>query len=132
MQKTINEMLDKKVWAVVGATQNSSKFGNKIVKKLKEFGYEVYPVNPVYDEVEGLKCYKSLSDLPLKPDCVSVVVSPDKANLFVDEAKSLEIEYMWFQPGAFSEKTIAIAEEHELKIVYHNCVLVELDKRIDL
>lgn len=132
MQKIIEKMLDKKVWAVVGATQNSSKFGNKIVKKLKEFGYDVYPVNPVYDEVEGLKCYKSLTDLPLKPDCVSVVVGPDKATAAVKEAKSLSIDHMWFQPGAFSEKTIDLAEELELKIVYYNCVLVELDKRIDL
>lgn len=132
MQKVIDEMLDKKVWAVVGATQNTSKFGNKIVKKLKEFGYDVYPVNPVYDEVEGLKCYKSLTDLPLKPDCISVVVAPEKANLTVEEAKKNKVEYMWFQPGAFSEKTIELAEDSDIKIVYYNCVLVELDKRIDL
>lgn len=131
MQKVIDEMLDKKVWAVVGATQNASKFGNKIVKKLKEFGYDVYPVNPIYDEVEGLKCYKSLSDLPIKPDCVSVVVGPDKATAAVEEANKLAIDHMWFQPGAFSEKTIETAENHKIKIVYYNCVLVELDKRID-
>lgn len=131
MQKVIDEMLDKKVWAVVGATQNASKFGNKIVKKLKKFGYDVYPVNPVYDEVEGLKCYKSLTDLPIKPDCVSVVVGPEKATAVVEEAKGLGIDHMWFQPGAFSEKTIELAEKHEIKIVYYNCVLVELDKKAD-
>lgn len=129
MEQIINDMLDKKVWAVVGATQNLSKFGNKIYKKLKAFGYEVYPINPVYDEIEGDKCYKSLSELPLKPDCVSVVVGPDRAKALVDEVSELDIDYMWFQPGTFNDHIIKSAMDKGLSIVYYNCVLVELDKR---
>lgn len=129
MEKVIKEMFEKKVWAVVGATQNTGKFGYKIFKKLRDHGYEVYPVNPMYEEIDGFKCYGSLADLPKKPDCVNVVVAPERANKAVLDAKELGIEYMWFQPGAFSEETIDLAESNDIKIVYYNCVLVELDKR---
>jgi predicted CoA-binding protein len=57
-------MLDRKVWAVVGANENPEKYGNMIYRKLRAKGYEVYPVNPNYETVEGDKCYKDLSSLP--------------------------------------------------------------------
>ncbi len=128
MEKIISEMLNKKSWAVVGATQNPSKFGNKIFKKLDGRGYSVTPINPVYDEVEGVKTYASLKDMPEKPECVNVVVSPDRAAAALEEAIELGIEYVWFQPGAFNLDIIERAEEAGVKIVYHACVLVELDK----
>lgn len=127
MSKYVSEMLNQKTWAVVGATQNPSKFGNKIFKRLLSAGYEVYPVNPVYGEVETHKCYPSLTDLPILPDCVNVVVAPDKALAVAEEAKALGISYIWFQPGAYDNATIARATELGLKVVHdHNCVLVEL------
>ncbi|BEP29980.1 CoA-binding protein [Helicovermis profundi] len=126
MQNTINEMLDKKVWAVVGATKNEAKFAYKIYKKLLSKGYTVYPVNPVYDEIEGNICYGSLEELPEKPDCINVVVSPKRAIKPIEDAYKLGIEYIWFQPGAFDDETIKLANEKNLKSVYHKCVLVEL------
>jgi len=51
-------MLEKKVWAVVGASDNPEKYGNLIYKKLKSRGYRVYPVNPNYETIDGDKCYK--------------------------------------------------------------------------
>lgn len=128
MEKIIAEMLDKKSWAVVGATQNPAKFGNKIFKKLQGNGYAVAPINPVYDSVEGVATFKSLKDMPEKPECVNVVVSPERAAQALEEAIELGIEYVWFQPGAFDLDIIERAEEAGVKIVYHACVLVELDK----
>lgn len=126
MEQLKKEMLDKKVWAVVGATTNEEKFGYKIYKKLKDRGYEVYPVNPRCDEIEGDKCYKSISDLPVKPDCVDMVVPPKVSNNVVNEIVENGIEYVWFQPGTFTEETIDLAEEKGLKFVYYDCVLVAL------
>ncbi len=126
MEQLKKEMLDKKVWAVVGATTNEEKFGYKIYKKLKNRGYEVYPVNPRCDEIEGDKCYKSIADLPVKPDCVDMVVPPKVSNNVVNEIVENGIEYVWFQPGTFTEETIDLAEEKGLKFVYYDCVLVAL------
>ncbi len=126
MEKLKKEMLDKKIWAVVGATPNEDKFGYKIYKKLKNRGYEVYAVNPRYDEVDSDKCYHSLSDLPVKPNCVDMVVPPQVTNKTLEEIKANNIEYVWFQPGTFTEKTINLADEKGLKSVYYDCVLVAL------
>ena len=121
-----NEMLDKKVWAVIGVTPNKEKFGYKIYKKLKKHGYTVYAINPKYEEIEGDKVYTQLKDLPQKPDCISMVVPPKISKNMLEEIKNLEIPYVWFQPGTFDEETIDIAESYNLKIVYYDCVLVDL------
>lgn len=51
------KMLEKKIWAVVGANQDPEKYGNMIYRKLKTRGYDVYAVNPMYETVEGDKCF---------------------------------------------------------------------------
>jgi hypothetical protein len=121
-------MLDMQVWAVVGATKNKDKFGYRIYNRLSDVGYETYPVNPVYDEIEGATCYPSLKSLPVIPDCVDMVVGPDKAEPFIREAAELGIKRMWFQPGTFDEQTLELAESMGIQTVYYNCVLVELNK----
>lgn len=127
IEKNKKEMLKKKIWAVVGATPNKEKFGYKIWKKLKNNNYEVYPINPKYDEIEGEKCFSSFNDLPVKPEVIDLVVPPSISIKVIDTAKELGIEYLWFQPGTADEKVIDKAEELGFKIVFYDCVLVALD-----
>ncbi|MBJ2356188.1 CoA-binding protein, partial [Sphaerochaeta sp. S2] len=79
MEKTIAKMLEMKNWVVVGANPNPEKYGNKIYNKLLKFDYNVTPVNPVYDEVEGVKAVSSLKEVTTPIDCISVVVSPKRS-----------------------------------------------------
>ena len=122
------EMLNKKTWAVVGATANKDKYGYKIWKKLKEHNYEVYGVNPNYEEIEGDKIYSSLKDLPKKVDVIDLVVPPKISNNVLDQAKELDIEYIWFQPETFDDNIIEKAENLGFKILYNDCVLATLIK----
>ncbi|QUH20468.1 CoA-binding protein [Alkaliphilus sp. B6464] len=126
IEQVKKEMLSKKVWAVVGATPDSEKFGYKIYKKLKDHGYTVYGVNPKYESLDGDKLYSSLKDLPEKPECIDMVVNPKVTKSTLTEIKELGIEYVWFQPGTFDEDIIDMAEEDGLQIVYYDCVLVAL------
>ena len=114
---TIQQALDQKVWAVIGATHKTEKFGYKIYKRLKDHGYEVYPVNP--------KCYSSLSALPVVPAVVDFVV-PEAAGLAaLDECKGLGISTVWLQPGA--DKPSVVEKAHALNLhVIQDCVLVQL------
>jgi len=84
------KMLEKKVWAVVGASDNPEKYGNLIYKKLKSRGYRVYPVNPNYETIDGDKCYKDLSSLPEVPEVIDMVVAPRHGVKVIEEAASLE------------------------------------------
>lgn len=126
IQQVKEVMLNKKVWAVIGATPDPEKFGYKIYKKLKNHGYTVYGINPKYESLDGDKLYGSLKDLPEKPECIDMVVNPKLSKIALDEIKDLGIQYVWFQPGTFDEDVIKTAEEKELNIVYNDCVLVAL------
>ena len=68
MQELIKEFMAQKKFAVIGATDNPEKYGNRIIKNLKKRGYEVYPVNPKLKEVEGLPCYASVAEIPVNPE----------------------------------------------------------------
>lgn len=118
-------MLDKKIWAVIGANQDPEKFGNKIYHKLKARGYEVYPVNPMYDSIDGDKCYKDLSSLPVVPEVIDMVVSPKRGRAFIDEAAKLGIRYIWLQPGTHDEELLKQINGLGLQSV-QACVLVGL------
>ena len=117
------EMLDCKVWAVIGANENPKKYGNMIYRKLKARGYNVYPVNPRYETVDGDTCYATLSDLPEVPDVINMVVAPARGDAFLREAASLGIRYVWLQPGTYDDDLLQLIEELELTAV-QACVLV--------
>lgn len=116
------EMLDKKVWAVVGATEKKDKWGSKIYKILKEHGYETYGVSPNYEEIDGDKSYKSVKDIPKKVDVVDMVVAPKIALNVLEEAKEAGIEYIFFQPGTYNDEVVAKAEELGLKYLLDDCI----------
>ena len=119
-------MLEKKVWVVIGANQNPEKFGNKIYKRLKNKGYEVYPVNPMYEIIEGNKCYKNLSEMPIKPEVINMVVSPKFGMAFIKEALDLGIKNIWFQPGTFDKEIFKMLKSKNVDAI-QACVLVETD-----
>lgn len=118
-------MLEKKIWAVVGANQDPEKFGNIIYHKLKTRGYEVYAVNPMYDNIEGDKCYKDLSSLPVIPEVIDMVVSPKRGKVIIEEAAKLGIKYIWLQPGTHNAELLNRINELGLHSV-QACVLVAL------
>lgn len=125
----MEEMLAKKTWAVVGATQKKDKWGYKIYKILKAHGYETYGVSPNYDEIEGDKAYRSVKDIPAKVDVVDIVVSPKISINILEEAKEANIEYIFFQPGTYNEEVIAKAEELGLKYLTGECIYATLRER---
>lgn len=123
----IKEMLQLKKWAVLGATPNPSKTANHIVKKLISGGYEVYCVNPNYDEVEGMKCYKDIASIPVKPDAIDVVVPPGVTLKMVEDLNPDEIKYLWMQPGSYSDEVVKKANEKGFKVIADgSCIMVAM------
>lgn len=116
-------MMEKKIWAVVGANDDPDKFGYKIYKRLKDKGYRVYPVNPNYSTVDGDTCFENLSSLPEKPEVIDMVVSPKRGTAIIKEAAQLGIKNIWLQPGTYNDELLALIEEKGLTAV-QACVLV--------
>jgi len=124
MEELIKEFMGQKRFAVVGATDNPEKYGNRIVKNLISRGYEVYPVNPKLQEVEGLHCSPSIGDIPVRVDVVDFVVPPKATEEILRQCKELGLDRIWLQPGSESEPAIAFCHENNLKVVHSVCVML--------
>lgn len=121
----INDALDEKVWAVVGATNRKNKFGWKIYRRLVKAGYKVYPVNPGIEEIEGVKCYDSIEELPEVPSVVDILVPEQFGIEVVKMAKKIGVKYVWLQPGADKPLVVKTANELELNVI-QGCALIEV------
>ena len=114
-------------FAVVGASSDRRKFGNKLLRRYIERGLPVYPVNPAGGEIEGLAAWPSLSSLPEPVGAVSIVTPPAVTEAIVEEAAELGIRHLWMQPGAESARAVRRARELGIEVISGGtCLLVEL------
>ena len=115
--------------ALVGASKNPVKYGNIILKDLVSKGYEVLPVNPKYDEIEGLKCHRSVKELPKGVDVIVFVVPPKVGLQVAKEAVETGFKRLWFQPGAESEEICEFLEKAGVEYSFGRCIMVETSDR---
>ena len=124
IQDRIAAFINKRVWAIVGASHDPAKFGNKIVRDLHNAGYTVYQVNPKGGEIEGVKVYPSLADLPEEPDVVDIVVPPAVTEKVVRQVKALGLPRVWMQPGSESEDAVRFCEKNGIAVVHDACAMI--------
>lgn len=130
VRERIDAFLAEAPHAVVGASTDRAKYGNKVLRVYLQRGRPVYPVNPRAAQVEGLDAYPSLTALPEKPHGISIVTPPAISEQVVEEAARLGIRHLWMQPGAESAAAITRAEELGLQLIAGGpCILVVLGYR---
>lgn len=100
-----------KVVAVIGASSNRSKFGNKALRALRHQGFTVIPVNPNENEVEGTKTVASVLDIPGAVDMVTVYVPPQVGLRVMEEVARKGTKELWLNPGADDPAVIDRARE---------------------
>lgn len=126
----IDAFLSGGPFAVVGASTNREKYGNKVLRVYQQNDKPVYPINPRAEEVEGLAAYPDLASLPEVPHGVSIITPPTITEQIVEQAVSMGIKHLWMQPGAESAKAVAYARENGVNVVTNGpCVLVVLGYR---
>ncbi|BCW98193.1 MAG: hypothetical protein KatS3mg024_1020 [Armatimonadota bacterium] len=103
--------------AVIGASTDRSKYGNKAVRAYLRQGFTVYPVNPGAAEVEGLKAYPSVRDLPETPDQATFYVPPEVGLKVIEDVAAVGIRRVWFNPGSESPELLQRAAELGLETV---------------
>jgi predicted CoA-binding protein len=123
-ERLIFDFVNRRVWAVVGASQDPAKFGNRVFHSLRNVGYTVYPVNPKGGELDGSVVYPSLADLPQSPEVIDLVVPPPVTERIVKEAHELGLTRVWMQPGSGSQAAIDYCHEHGMQVVHHACAMV--------
>jgi uncharacterized protein len=131
-QEKIREFLAGKRFAVVGASTDREKYGNKVLRVYQQNTLEVVPINPKADEVEGLKAYPDLASVPGPIDGVSIITPPKVTEHVVAEAVERGIKNIWMQPGAESAAAVEAAETAGANVISGGpCILVSLRYRED-
>ena len=115
-----------KTVAIIGASADRSKFGNKAVRAFKQAGYQVFPVNPNVTELEGLPVFSSISAIPVRPNLVSVYLPPPVLLRVLPEIATKGCDELWLNPGTESPEVLAEAERLGLKPI-QACSIVGLD-----
>lgn len=100
-----------KTVAIIGASNDRRKFGNKALRAFEQHGYRVVPINPGEGEVEGHRAYKSVLDVPGPIDIATVYVQPQVGIEVMPEIARKGIAEVWLNPGADGDAVIARARE---------------------
>jgi predicted CoA-binding protein len=106
-----------KTVAIIGASNDRRKFGNKAVRAFQQQGYTVYPINPTEPQIEGLPAYKSIRDVPVRPEMVSVYVPPPILLRLLPEITAKGCDELWLNPGTESDEVLAEAQRLGLNII---------------
>ncbi|MFA3781580.1 CoA-binding protein [Melioribacteraceae bacterium 4301-Me] len=112
---------EKKSFAIVGASNEMMKYGYELVCVFQDYGFKIFPINPKYDEIEGIKCYPSLKELPERPDVVLTALAPKNTLNVISDVKEIGVDKIWFPPNCYDDNSIKKAEELKLDYVCNVC-----------
>jgi predicted CoA-binding protein len=112
--------------AVVGASENRAKYGNKSVRAHLRQGYRVFPINPHASSIEGLDVWSSVAETPVERlDRITVYVPPAIGITLLEQFVAKQPSEVWFNPGSESEALLRRAEELGLPVITA-CSIVDL------
>ena len=135
----IRVSLGSKTIAVVGASRDPSKDAHTVPAYLKRHGYDVIPVNPFADEILGVKCYKSLTDIPgdvaKTIEVVDIFRPSEDVPPLVDQAVELKkkhgrLKSVWLQLGITNEAAAEKARNAGLRVIQDACIRIEHDRSL--
>ena len=110
--------------ALVGASNNPRKYGNKILLDLISKGHNVYPVNNKEKNIEGIKSYKSVDAIPEIPSIINFVIPPNEGMAVTKDLVEKGYDNFWYQPGAESNKISKFLEVEKKNFIDDMCIMV--------
>lgn len=128
MRDTIEAFIDSKKVAIAGASVNKENFGRSMMVELSKKGYMVIPVNPRYDEVEGVACVATVKELPEDVESLILAVPPTLTDEIVTQCVGTHIKRVWMIKGAgrgaYSESATQTCRENNIDVVYGFCPMM--------
>lgn len=106
-----------KTIAIIGASAERSKFGNIALRAFAKQGWTVYPVNPKEPQIEGLPAFKTIAEVPVRPDLISVYLPPAVLLKVLPDIAARGCDEFWLNPGTESVDVIAAAEKLGLNVI---------------
>src|SRR5262245_27475198 len=103
--------------AVIGASNNRDKFGNKAVRAFRQQGYSGCPVNPKEAAIEGLRAYRSIRDVPVRPHMISVYLPRQVLLNILPDIAARGCDELWLNPGTESDPVLLEARRLGLNVI---------------
>ena len=103
--------------AIIGASNNRRKYGNKALRAFAARGYTVYPINPHEQEIEGHRAFASVLDVPNAIDMATVYVRPEVGVRVMEELAARKVPEVWLNPGADGPQVVSRADELGLRTI---------------
>ena len=110
--------------ALFGASARPDSLALKLQRRIISRNQTFFPINPKYEEIDGIKAYSDLNVLPETPDLVVFMTNPQISLSLLDQVAAKKVKKIWFQPGSFDDSVIKKAESLGLKINITHCMLV--------
>ena len=110
--------------ALFGASPRPDSLALKIQNRIISWNQTFFPINPKYEEIDGIKTYPDLISLPEIPDLVVFMTNPQVSLALLDQVAAKKVKKVWFQPGSFDDSVFTKAKALDLKINTTHCILV--------
>jgi len=111
--------------ATIGFSKDPTKWAGLVPRFLISKGYNVIPVNPMADEIEGRKSYHQLSEVPEPIEIVEVFRPAEEVPSIVDQAIGKKVKVIWLQKGIVNDEAAEIAESHGIAFIQDACMYEE-------
>ena len=130
--KMAEEFLAQERIAVAGVSRSEEESANYIYKKLRDEGYQVFPINPNAGEVEGDTCYPNVSSIPEGVDGVIIITRPELTEKIADDCIKHGIPRVWmhnntFLPSSVSQSAVQKCRENDIMVIDGGCPMMVLE-----
>lgn len=123
-KESIQRFLAPKKIAIAGVSRNNKKFGYAIFNELRQKGFDICPVNPNVDEIDGIKCFKTVAEMPAGYEKLFIVTPKSETDEIVKKAAEKGIKHIWVQQMSNTDKTQTIAKEHGVELIDKECIFM--------
>ncbi len=123
-KKDVTDFLAQKKLAIVGVSRSHEKFSNAVYRELKAKGYQLFPINPNADSVEGDHCYPNLGALPEPVGGAVIIVPRPEVELVVKDAAKAGITRVWIQQQSETNAAIDFCNENGINVIHNECVMM--------
>ena len=129
LKTAASRFLEEKRVAIAGVSRNPAETANAIYKKFKDNGYTVFPVNPSAAEVEGVKCYASVKDIPGGVGAVMLVTSPAASARVARDCVGSGVKWVWMHRSfgdSVSQDAVKLLRDNAISVIPGGCPMMFL------
>ena len=123
----IRTFLEPKKMAMAGVSRNRKKFGYSVFKELRAKGFEIFPINPRADEIDGVKCFASVGELPADVKHLHIITPKTQSEELVRQAHEKGIQDIWIQQSSETPEALEFAKNKNINLIHKRCIMMYAD-----